>query len=121
MSEPDIVETSCCQTAGAAPSDKGIVTALGIRSLSTSQKPQDAAALPAEWAQTGCWDVAFQLPNAPIHTHVLPNGKVLFWGRRDSPEATMDEHECTPWVWDPKTRESTPTPKPKTTDPGGAT
>jgi galactose oxidase len=39
-------------------------------------------------------------PNAPIHTHVLPTGKVLFWGRRDKGPG-LDPHETTPYLWDP--------------------
>jgi galactose oxidase len=68
------------------------------------------------WAHLGRWDPVFNLPNVAIHTHVLPNGKVLFWGRRDQPTGAMHEHECTPYVWDPRTRELVPTPQPKRAD-----
>lgn len=61
----------------------------------------------------GKWGPVFYLPNVAIHTHILPNGKVLFWGRRDKPEDSMDEHECTPHVWDPVTKEFFETPQPK--------
>jgi hypothetical protein len=54
-------------------------------------------------AQLGQWEPVFELPNVAIHTHVLPNGKVLFWGRRDQPTGSMNEHECTPFIWDPTT------------------
>jgi hypothetical protein len=40
------------------------------------------------------------MPNVPVHAHLLPDGNVLFWGRRDRPDGTMDEHECTPQIWD---------------------
>src|SRR4051794_27428794 len=63
-------------------------------------------------AKVGQWGAAFQLPNAPIHAHLLPSGTVLFWGRRDSPEGSMNEHECTPFIWDPRTGKCTPTPQP---------
>jgi hypothetical protein len=33
-----------------------------------------------ELAVTGQWSEIIPLPNVPIHTHVLPTGKVLFWG-----------------------------------------
>src|SRR5580704_2086600 len=55
-------------------------------------------------ARQGQWGEVFYLPNVAIHTHVLPNGKVLFWGRRDKPDGSMDENECTPFLWDPEER-----------------
>src|SRR5918997_1626658 len=67
-------------------------------------------------AQLGRWDPVFELPNVALHTHVLPNGKVLFWGRRDHPTGSMHEHECTPFVWDPTTGQLTPTPQPTRAD-----
>jgi galactose oxidase len=67
-------------------------------------------------AQVGKWDQVFTLPNVAIHTHVLPNGTVLFWGRRDDPSGSMNEHACTPYVWDPATGASTPTPQPRLAD-----
>lgn len=66
---------------------------------------------PARW---GRWNPVFGLPNSAIHTHVLPNGRVLMWGRRDQPTETLDEHHCTPFVWDPATGQITDTPQPKT-------
>jgi hypothetical protein len=70
----------------------------------------------ADPKEKGRWDPKFSLPNVAIHTHLLPNGKVLFWGRRDQPNLTLDEHFCTPQIWDPTTRTTTPTPKPMRTD-----
>ncbi|MGH3987336.1 MAG: galactose oxidase-like domain-containing protein, partial [Pseudonocardiaceae bacterium] len=67
-------------------------------------------------AHLGRWDPVFELPNVAIHTNVLPNGKVLFWGRRDHPTGSLHEHECTPHIWDPRTGELTPTPQPKLAD-----
>ena len=37
-------------------------------------------------AVQGQWGPVFKLPNVAIHTHVLPNGRVLMWGRRDKPD-----------------------------------
>jgi galactose oxidase len=68
------------------------------------------------WADLGRWGPVFELPNVAIHTHVLPNGKVLFWGRRDQPTGSLHEHECTPYIWDPRTGELTPTPQPTRAD-----
>lgn len=68
------------------------------------------------WAQQGRWSQLFELPNVAIHTHVLPNGKVLFWGRRDEPSGSMHAHECTPYVWDPITGALGTTPQPQRAD-----
>ncbi|MGH3869405.1 MAG: galactose oxidase-like domain-containing protein [Pseudonocardiaceae bacterium] len=68
------------------------------------------------WARLGRWDSDFELPNVAIHTHVLPNGKVLFWGRRDQPTGSLNEHECTPRIWDPRTGELSSTPQPTLVD-----
>ncbi len=67
-------------------------------------------------ATGGRWDPVFALPNVAIHTHLLPNGKVLFWGRRDEQGGSMNDHFCTPYVWDPATGSCTPTPQPKRAD-----
>jgi galactose oxidase len=64
----------------------------------------------------GRWDPVFPLPNVAIHTHLLPDGRVLFWGRRDDPAGSMNEHSCTPHVWDPATGTSIPTPQPERAD-----
>ena len=55
-------------------------------------------------AATGQWEPVFALNNVAIHMSVLPNGKVLYWGRRDDPNGTLDPHHCTPWVLDPRTK-----------------
>jgi hypothetical protein len=36
------------------------------------------------------WGPVFPLPNVGIHNHVLPNGHVLMWGRRDSPDQSLE-------------------------------
>jgi hypothetical protein len=54
-------------------------------------------------AVTGRWEPVFALKNVAIHASLLPNGKALFWGRRDDPDGSLDPHTCTPWTWDPKT------------------
>jgi galactose oxidase len=64
----------------------------------------------------GRWDPVFPLPNVAIHTALLPDGRLLMWGRRDHPTDSMNEHVCTPFVWDPATRTSTPTPPPRRAD-----
>lgn len=68
------------------------------------------------WAARGRWEPVFELPNVAIHTHVLPTGKVLFWGRRNHPTGSMHEQNCTPYVWDPRTGQLITTPQPTNAD-----
>jgi hypothetical protein len=84
------------------------------RDLPTGTAPCCAPHEPdlAKWAVEGRWDPVFLLPNVAIHVSLLPDGKVLFWGRRDRPDLSMDEHECTPWIWDPQDRSFRQTPQP---------
>ncbi len=48
----------------------------------------------------GQWSPVFPTPNVMIHASLLPNGKILFWSRREAGE-TLDPHQCTPRLWDP--------------------
>jgi hypothetical protein len=61
----------------------------------------------------GQWSEVFSLANVAIHTHVLRNGKVLFWGRRKHPTTnsfeSLNEHETHAFVFDPASRRCTPT------------
>jgi hypothetical protein len=107
------------------PAYRLAVTYAGSQQLAAQSEAADsasgAAPAPADRAaadpkEVGRWDPKFSLPNVAIHTHLLPNGKVLFWGRRDQPNLTLDEHFCTPQIWDPATRATTPTPKPTLAD-----
>jgi galactose oxidase len=108
---------------GARPSYKMAVTYTGSKELPAGADAGTSAPAPAsppqnaaDPSEVGRWDPPFQLPNVAIHTHLLPNGKVLFWGRRDQPTGTLDEHVCTPQICDPATRTTTPTPKPTLAD-----
>lgn len=67
-------------------------------------------------AVRGQWGPVFAIPNVGIHSSVLPNGKVLMWGRRDNPGDSLDVHECTPFVWDPQSGTVTDTPQPTRAD-----
>jgi galactose oxidase len=75
----------------------------------------------------GQWGELFTLPNVGIHAHVLPSGLVLMWGRRDSPQQSLDTDPasalgpglppappatCTPFLWNPANGDTTPTPQP---------
>jgi galactose oxidase len=66
--------------------------------------------------QTGYWDSVIQLPNVPVHTHLLPSGKVLFWGRRVDHQGSMDQHVCDVFVLDGTTREVQQVPRPTMPD-----
>lgn len=66
-----------------------------------------------ESSKMGEWGKVFDLRNTAVHAHVLPNGHVLIWGRRDRRTQTINTHECTPFVWDPaKPHTDTVTPQP---------
>jgi len=57
------------------------------------------AALPlaAQSSAVGQWDAKFAWPVVAIHAHVLPDGRVLTWERKDTVLTTES------WLWDPKT------------------
>ena len=67
-------------------------------------------------ADKGLWGPVLPLPDVAVHAHVLPDGRVLAWGRRNRPDQSLDVHECTPFVWDPDTGDTSPTPQPTTAD-----
>ncbi len=79
----------------------------------------------------GQWGAPFTLLNVGIHAHVLPNGLVLMWGRRDNPQQSLDSDPasplgpglppappatCTPFLWNPANGDLTPTPPPPPAD-----
>ena len=79
----------------------------------------------------GQWGELFTLPNVGIHAHVLPNGLVLMWGRRDNLQQSLDTDPasplapglpaappatCTPFLWNPANGDTTPTPPPMLAD-----
>jgi hypothetical protein len=68
---------------------------------------------PVDTSVQGQWSEPFSLGNVAVHAHLLPNGKVLYWGRRKEAGSTvfstLNEHECFPFVWDPATNTSKPT------------
>src|SRR6266480_3718471 len=63
-------------------------------------------------SKIGKWDPPINWPNVAIHMHVLPDGKVLFWSRREwdanAPRQTLDSHESTPRIWDPQNPNTAP-------------
>ena len=97
---------------------KGSMTSTSSE-LSALQRAEDApggSAVAQNPKEVGRWGPVLELPNVPIHSHVLPNGKLLFWGRRDRPTDSLDVHECTPHILDPNTGETTITPQPTLSD-----
>jgi glycosidase len=108
---------------GNVPDDASRPYKLAVTYTGAERLPAQAdAAIPAtpqpaaDPKEVGEWKPKFSLPNVAIHTHLLPDGKVLFWGRRDQPHLTLDEHFCTPQIWDPATGETKATPQPLAAD-----
>jgi len=79
----------------------------------------------------GQWGDPFTLPNVGIHAHVLPNGLVLMWGRRDNPQQSLDTDPasalapglppappatCTPFLWNPVNGTMMQAPQPTLND-----
>ena len=70
-------------------------------------------------AVMGQWSPPINLSNVAIHVHVLPNGKVMYWSRREAGE-TLDAGNSvpnsvpntTPRLWDPATGTVTTLAKP---------
>jgi hypothetical protein len=83
-----------------------------------------ASALGQDEKTKGKWLLPkITFPNVPIHMHVLPTGKVLFWGRRawkdnkpvDNTANGLNEHDSSPFLWDPQAKDGeqfTALPKP---------
>ena len=82
-------------------------------------------------ALRGQWGPVIPLPNVGIHAHVLPNGLVLMWGRRDDPSQSLNVDpptplyqggppappaQCTPFLWNPATGEVSKTSQPTMPD-----
>jgi hypothetical protein len=92
--------------AGAAlPYKVSVTYTAPLRLEDPARAAHDAAAALADAAQVGQWSALIELPNVPIHAHLLPTGKLLFWGRR-SPPATNDfpslnQHATHAFLWDP--------------------
>ncbi|KAI9654639.1 MAG: hypothetical protein M1821_005846 [Bathelium mastoideum] len=55
----------------------------------------------------GQWGSLFELKTVAVHASLLPNGKVLYWGRRSNPHDTtrdsLNEHFTKPYLWNPFT------------------
>ena len=63
------------------------------------QPPPPVTPPTAPKPRLGTWSRVLDWPVVPIHSHVLPDGRVLTWG-----------HSGDPTVWDPRTGAFTPAP-----------
>ncbi|MFL5496362.1 MAG: galactose oxidase-like domain-containing protein [Gemmatimonadales bacterium] len=67
-------------------------------STSATSSPVDVNALSVQ-ATTGSWGPVVDWPIVPLHIHLLPNGKILGWGKYDAgATGTMGGR---PRLWDP--------------------
>jgi hypothetical protein len=57
---------------------------------------------------SGQWGPLINWQTVPIHMHLLPTGKVMFWDRHD--DAQNQGWDGHPWVWDPTTQSFTMLP-----------
>src|SRR3954451_11355295 len=100
--------------------DTTFVHAAGAASAVTAEEATAQAAafrFPVESsAVRGAWSEVFALPNVAIHSHLLHTGQVLFWGRRDRPDQSLDVHSCTPLLWDPASGVTTAVARPTLAD-----
>ena len=64
----------------------------------------------ADPAKVGQWSDPLPLKNVAIHAHLLPTGKILYWGRRkefgSEVFATLNDHACQTSILDPDTGQS---------------
>src|SRR6185437_17006663 len=71
-----------------------------------AEKPNGNVACAAV-ASMGQWTDTLPWPIVAIHSHLLPNGKVLTWGRehpdRDGYAVPPGKHKGIPNIWDPVT------------------
>lgn len=61
--------------------------------------PPPTPTVPEPMASQGRWDAPFAWPVVAVHLHLLPDGRVLSWGRIGAPQ-----------LWDPATGLFTPVP-----------
>lgn len=69
-----------------------------------------ARSVAADPAKLGQWSEPFPLKNVAIHAHLLPTGKILYWGRRKEFGSdkfdTLNDHACQTYILDPDTGQS---------------
>ncbi len=102
--DPGFVETEV-ETTRDGPLDLHVP---GQRRRSRSNEGRSCAAAPAashsvaanSAAEAGEWTDPFAMPIVAVHSHLLPNGKVMFWGHQP------------PQLWNPSAGTFTPLPQP---------
>jgi hypothetical protein len=95
-----------------ASQPRRLVKLLGLAALGLlAGLPGADAADAADKQDVGEWSKPINFENVPIHTHVLPDGQVLYWGRREKGE-DLNPHNCTPRIWNPKTKTEKATHQP---------
>ena len=91
INDPNVEANKTFQVALSAPT--GGAT-LGSPSSATVTIVDDDNPLAAgQWSGVATW------PTVPIHMHLLPTGKVMFWDRHKDDELPM--WDGTPYLWDP--------------------
>src|SRR4051794_30247564 len=67
----------------------------------------------------GQWGDLLPMQNVPIHTHVLPDGRVLYWSRREAEDKdNLHPPDCKPRIWDPKEKDQAKATKLTANTPG---
>jgi galactose oxidase len=92
--------------------DTTFLGAAGVTAVESDAQNAPFTFRVADPAAKGRWDPVFPLPDVAIHTSVLPDGRVLMWGRRPNPGDSLDVHESRPFVWDPVSGATVATPQP---------
>ena len=94
---------------------ESLSTAAPVETSRSARSTANDTATPSATSPSvqGQWSEVFYLANVAIHTHLLRNGKVLFWGRRKQPTTdsfeSLNEHETHAFLFDPATMRCTPT------------
>jgi galactose oxidase len=90
----------------------------GRQMCETANQPGEAADEHAATVreQIGSWEPVIRVPNVPVHSHLLPDGTVLFWGRRADLAGGMDQHVSDVFVLDPQSAAIRKVPRPTMPD-----
>ena len=100
-----------------AKGDPGVAIPFKLTVEYKSDPRFDPPRLAQEPATSGQWSELIQLGNVAIHAHLLPTGKVLYWGRREHPGdltfSSLNEWKCFPFLFDPATRLSVAAAQPE--------
>jgi hypothetical protein len=59
---------------------------------------------PGNPGQFGQWGPCEDLETVPVHINLLPNGRLLYWGRDKHPDTYDTAGSCNTYTWDPVTK-----------------